>query len=302
MHDQATLVKGSGRVGAPGTEVTIEAVEAVYTSSSAANAAETFCCAGCGVSVIAVITDQTKIGRKKSPTSYFRATPVSHKPSCRPPTAVSKPTTASRPGTKPASPTKASLPTAWDDSPDTTTGPATKGGAGSTSGAGPGARSGTSMSGAGTSRSKSKRVERFAAEWKTMPPATRAATELLAGWNAGGTYDSAFFDLSAFLLAGASPTRTAIYRGTIANVRKGTSGYILTLVEKHKDGRELRVWVQNFVSTSGPAGVRLWNRLTAGSVLPGAEVFALGEFLINHRPTVAWYSLPITTGNHVWVP
>lgn len=73
-------------------------------------------------------------------------------------------------------------------------------------------------------------------------------------------------------------------------------------IHSDPDKRELSVWLQNITNTSGPSGTRLWDRLEAGLVSPGSEVFALGQFLINHRPTISWYSLPVTSGNFVWVP
>lgn len=301
MHDQAELVRGSGILGRPGDGVTIDEVEAAYASSSTANSAEEFRCSGCGVRVIAVITDPTRRGRKKSPSSYFRATPVSHKSSCRPQATLSTPTTAPTPPTKPANPNKATRPTAWDDAPDIGAGISTNGSTSSVWGTGPGAGTRTSTVGSGTSRSKSRRVERFAAEWKTMSSSARAVTELRASWNPGGTYGSAFLDLSTTSLADESPTRTAIYCGTIASIWKGKTGYILTLAERHMNGSELCVWVQNHVSASDPSGKRLWANLVAGTVQPGSLVFALGEFAINHRPTTSWYSLPVASGNHIWV-
>jgi len=306
MHDEAILTKGTGKIASTGSSVTIDAVEKIYTSSAAVKAAESFICADpkCGVTVIAVITQSTKPGRKKSPSSYFRASPNPHQKGCtRRPSGT---TTASSPltGSKPAKPTKGTAPTKWT-SPTASSGPSTTGtGArpptGATTGTGTGA--GTSTTGTGTSSSSSSRVERFAKSWKSMAIATRSSTQLSAPWNAGGTYASAFVDLAVNVLANATHSPMRIYRGTIARIHHGASGYSLTLSQAHSTGRDLLVWVQNGVSSSNPSGIKLWARLAAGAVAVGTEVFALGQFGHNSRPTQSWYSLPVVDGHDIWIP
>lgn len=284
MHDEAKLVKGSGKLAPSGDVVPIKKVERFYSSSSLAIAAETSCCSNsnCGVQVIAVITDRTKKYRKNSPSSYFRASPVSHQAGCKPTSNTTKTATVLPPGKKPASPTKAAFPTQWDDV--SATAPragANSGSASARGGAGFGRGHGTSTVGSGASRSKSRRVERFASEWKVMTGSACAASELLASWNPGGTFASAFFDLASSSLAGTTPTQKLIFRGTVSKIHKGTTGYSLTLVEKHRDRNELVIWVQSLINTSGPSGTQLWDRLTSGVISVGAEVFALGEFVVN---------------------
>lgn len=306
MHDEAILTRGTGRIASTGSSVTIDAVEKIYTSSAAVKAAEFFVCADpkCGVTVIAVITQSTKPGRKKSPSSYFRASPNPHRRGCtRRPSAV---TTASPPliGSKPAKPTKGTVPTKWKP-PTASPGPSTAGTGtppSTSATAGTGIGTGTSATGTGTSSSSSSRVKHFAKSWKTMAPATLASTELSAPWNAGETYASAFMDLAVNVLASAAQSPIKIYRGTIARIHHGTTGYSLTLSQAHSTGKDLLVWVQNGVPSSCPSGAELWSRLTSGAVAVGTEVFALGQFDHNSRPHRVWYSLPVADGHDIWIP
>lgn len=64
MHDEAKLTKGTGKIAATGSTVTIDAVEKVYSSSAQVKANESFQYAdqNCGVAVIAVITQAVKPG------------------------------------------------------------------------------------------------------------------------------------------------------------------------------------------------------------------------------------------------
>jgi hypothetical protein len=305
MHDEAILTKGTGKVAATGGTVTIEAVEKVYTSSAQAKANESFQCAdqNCSVSVIAVITQANKLGRKKSPSSYFRAASKPHKAGCTRKSTGATPPSRPQSGSKPASPTKGSAPTKWN-APITSAGTSTTGGATTpitpTSGTGTG--TGISRSGAGTSNSSSSRIEKFALSWLAMTPTARASTQLSAPWNPGGSYASGFFDLAATTIANPATSPIRIYRGTIAIIHTGTTGYSLTLTQKDSTGTDLLVWVQNGVATSGPSGASLWGRLASGTVAIGTEVFALGQFGHNSRGSRVWYSLPVVSGNDMWIP
>ncbi len=306
MHDEAILTKGTGKIASTGSSVTIDAVEKVYKSSAAVKANESFKCAdpSCGITVIAVITQSVKPGRKKSPSSYFRAASKPHQPGCtRKPSGV---TTVSPPltGSNPANPIKGSVPTVWN-APTTPPGPTTTGTVATPTtppAAGAGTGAGTSTIGTGTSSSSSSRIEKFAKSWIAMSSATRTSTQLSAPWNPGGTYDSAFFDLAVNVLSSPNKSPMRIYRGTIARIYPGATGYSLGLSETHSTGIELVVWVQSGVQKSGPSGVNLWNRLNSKAVTVGMEVFALGQFDHEVRPTRAWYSLPVTDGRDVWIP
>jgi hypothetical protein len=305
MHDEAILTKGTGKIAATGSTVTIDAVEKVYTSSAQAKANESFQCAdqNCGVSVIAVITQANKLGRKKSPSSYFRAASKPHKTGCTRKSTGATPSSAPQTGSKPASPTKGSMPTKWNAS-IPAAGTPTTGGATTpiapTTGMGTG--TGISRSGAGTSNSSSSRIEKFALSWTAMTPTARASTQLSAPWNPGGSYASAFFDLGATSITNPATSPIRIYRGTIAKIHPGATGYSLTLTQKDRKGTDLLVWVQNGVATSGPSGVSLWGRLASGAVAVGSEVFALGQFGHNSRGSRVWYSIPAVNGNDMWIP
>ncbi|MEX3984067.1 hypothetical protein AB4Y45_34455 [Paraburkholderia sp. EG287A] len=305
MHDEAILTKGTGKVAATGGTVTIDAVEKVYKSSAQVKANEAFQCADqhCGVSVIAVITQPSKLGRKKSPSSHFRAASQPHKKGCTRKSRGATPPSPSQTGSKPASPTKGSAPTKWN-APTLSAGTSTTGGATTptTPTAGTGAGKGTSQSGAGTSISSSSRIEKFAQSWTAMTPTARASTQLSAFWNPGDSYASAFFDLAATSITNPAANPMRIYRGTIAKIHHGTTGYSLTLTQKDSAGTELLVWVQDGVATSGPSGVSLWSRLAAKAIAIGAEVFVLGQFDHNSRGMRVWYSIPVTSGNDIWIP
>ena len=305
MHDQAKLTDGTGAVAATGSYVTIDKVESVYSTSAAANAVEAFECANpaCRTKVIAVITQPTKLGRRTSPSSYFRASPKPHVAGCdRQPTGA-VPSTGNFSVTKSASPFKAAVPTIWVAPPVVATGTETIVGAGSPTELSSTSHGGrVSSQGTGTGRRRSMLIELFARAWQTMSPSDRANTLLQAPWNLGGSYATAFLDLTREVARGASPSPVRIYKGTVASIHRGTTGYSLTLAERHDDGHEFVVWIQNATASSGPSGGTLWARLQDGAIAVGAEVFALGQFHWTSRPTRAWHALPIVDGHDIWIP
>lgn len=303
MHDQAKLVNGTGKVAPVGAYVTIDKVELIYKTSAAANASESFQCSNpkCNVKVIAVITQLSKPGRKLSPSSYFRAWPKPHVAGCdRQPAGTTASSSASG-TTKAASPTRTTVPTRWVPPSGSSTAAAATSTGTTRAGASSGGVGQISASGNGTNTSSSSRVEVFSPIWKSMAPATRAGTAFGAPWNPGGSYDSAFHDLAAIPLAATAPSPVRIYRGTVSGVHLGRSGYSVTLVQRHADSRDLVFWVQNPVQHSNPSGKTAWARLVAG-LATGTEIFALGCFSEEVRPTRSWYSLPVNDGHDIWIP
>lgn len=304
MHAEAILKKGSGKIAGTGSLVTIDAVEKVYKSSAAANAVETFICADgeCGVAVLAIITQRSKAGRKKSPSSYFRASPKPHRPGCTRRASGTATNTPAVTGSKSASPIKASVPSIWREA-ETSSGPKTIDTSGSVSTHTKGGSSGGYLSsGTGTNRRSSNSVEVFATYWKDMASSRRRSKQLTAGWNTGDTYESAFVNLISQPLAGSVPSRKKIYYGSISRIHSGTSGFSLTLSQTHSSGVELLIWVKKITEDSGSLGASLWKRLSHGGVALGSEVFALGQFDHNARGTRVWHALPIVDGHDIWIP
>jgi hypothetical protein len=301
-HQEATLATGHPLLGNAGGIVTIAKVEASFANSQSANNGIKYRCAGCNVLVSAVITASNKPGRKTSPASHFRASTVPHRKGCK--KGVRTPGTPSAPlgGTRPANPTKAPYPTKWVSAPATAAQPPGGSGTGGALNPKPGAgtRGGFSTSGSGTSVSTSKLVEIFARAWLQMTTPKRQSAGLSAPWNPGGTYESAFFDLHQHTLSAVPLSPEHIFYGEVVKVHKGTSGYTLTLAQRHANGEELLIWVQNPTAHSGASGASLWSQLVAGGVV-GRKIFAKGTFLLEQRPTVTWYSLPVITGEDVWL-
>lgn len=305
MHDEAILISGSGKVASPGSLVMIGSVERVYKFTGAVNGLERFKCADktCGVPVIAVIIQPKKHGRKKSPSSHFRASPMPHRPGCTRKASGVATSNLLGGGANPASPTKGPFPTKWTSPLKVTSISAASGplSSGRTSNSASSTGNRRSRSGAGTSKSSSSRVERFASSWDAMTPTLRTSTELTAPWNPGGTYASAFRDLAMNPLGGKGPTPMRIYKGTATRVHRGSSGYLIWLSERHSNGEELVFWIQNGVETSGPSGAALWARLTANADVVGSAVFALGAFTREARRTRSWYSLPVREVLDIWL-
>jgi hypothetical protein len=146
------------------------------------------------------------------------------------------------------------------------------------------------------------RVEKFAEHWLGMTPSVRASTELNARWNPGGTFESAFWDLSASVLPYGNVSPKRIFRGTLREIQLGTTGYTLKLVERDSEDVELWVWLQAATQNSNASGRFLWERLQAGEVAIGSDVFALGEFMRTPRRNMEWHSLAIDNGYLIWVP
>lgn len=292
MHEQAVLVANHPLLGAAGTPVTIGMVERHYADSASANAAASFRCADqhCNVSVRCVIPAPSKSGRKTSPGAYFRGR---HKSGCtRAPVATMAapvPVVAA----VPASPNRGQIPTVWI--PPAVPGPSVV--AGAPSGGGGSGKSGAGRlgHGSGTSQPQSALVARFADEWLAMNATLQRSTPLTAPWNPGGTYHSAVHSIGYHPTTDVTGVGERIFGGVLATVLAVKTGYVLTLVEKNADGRDLTVWVQNISFQHGSAGTALQARLAALAQTPpiGLRVFALGEFIPQRRPQRHWYALPI---------
>ena len=293
MHEQAILTMAHPILGAKGSLVSIGSVEAIYKTSEAANANATFKCADpeCGVVVRAVITKETKELRKNSPSSYFRGR---HVKGCtrepRPAVAIPPPAVVTNGG----SPNRTDVPTVWVD-PSKSASDGKSGGNGSPlDGAEGNGTGGKSPSGTGTSDGHSGLMQRFAENWLTKSATAQRATKLLADWNPGGTYHSAFHPLGYHKTVDVGTLSIRIIVGILQSVRNGKSGYTITLQEKNSDGVELQVWVQSVAFAQGRAGATLEERLAKLEVTPTLiQVFALGEFFLQERAKRKWYALPI---------
>ena len=292
MHEQAVLVASHPLLGAAGTPVTIGIVEHHYFDSASANAAASFRCADqhCNVSVRCVIPAQSKSGRKTSPGAYFRGR---HKAGCMRAPVAAVPVSAPAVATVPASPHRGSIPTVWIA--PAMAGQAVAGSAPSSGGGSAANGSGRLGHGSGTSQTQSALIERFADEWLAMNAAVQRTTPLTAPWNPGGTYHSAVHSIGYHPTTDVTGVGERIFGGMLASVRKVKTGYVLTLVEKNPDGRDLTVWVQDVTFQQGRAGTALQARLAALVQTPtvGLRVFALGEFIPQVRPKHCWYALPI---------
>lgn len=304
-HHLARLTNGTGKLGSVDGLVSIEDVEKIYSDSAQVKSTESFVCANpnCGVSVIAVIIKNQKNKRKRSPSSYFRASSTPHKAGCNREVLSIEPISSKLPdGTKRARPIKAQVPTKWVAVSTERTIRAKKISDSTVSEKNnPHQNSGTSKKGKGTSVSQKTAVSLFAKPWLGMSLDFRKATKLSAPWNPGGTYDSAFRELAHRPLEADNNSERQIYVGIIKNIRAGVSGYTLELIETHVSGAPLRIWVKNETQNSDILGADLWIRLKKGQVKLGSKLFALGEFYPNTRDKHFWYALPIKFGQYIHI-
>lgn len=301
-HEIAELTKGGSKLGGIGILVNIRDVERTYGTADAAKADASFQCADCRIPVVPVIPAPHKAARKRSPSPYFRAT-TQHRAGCTrlpvlvPPAGPTAREMAARPARAPS-------PTDWRDAPPTGAGPVTstpgKTAGGPPSDAGLGAR--VTQPGIGASQRSSVLVETFARAYVNMTPGIRTTAPLKAPWNPGGTYGSAFVGIDAGSVTSAQPPER-IYFGEIESVFKGRTGFILTLSHRHADGKELRIWLQDVITTTPAPGPQLWARLTSGQIKKGMAIFALGAFKeqtpSGNQPN--YYSLPVVDAHRVWI-
>lgn len=122
-----------------------------------------------------------------------------------------------------------------------------------------------------------------------------------ADWNPGGTYATAFVVVGPAELTAHPVAPERVYVGEVLSVRKGSSGYILTLVARHSSGRETKVWLQKSLQSAPSGGAQLWARLEGGEVMPGMTVFALGAFHFQDIGVDGFYSLPVIDPRRVWL-
>lgn len=180
MHEQARLTKSHQTLGQVGQLVSIEDIEKNYSTSAKANSAVEVECANtrCKVKVRITIISPSKPGRKITPSSYFHG---KHIAGCdrKPSQPQLAPMHASP--TQGANPDKNNIPAVWVDPIGTSPG---SGGptAISPSQINPSSAStqGRSRTGAGTSKSQSQRVERFAKEWLKLTQQVRKTQPLEA--------------------------------------------------------------------------------------------------------------------------
>lgn len=306
MHEQAIITLDNPFLGTKGSLISISVVAKHFPTTARANQGIAYECADprCKVKVSAVIPVKTKLGRRTSPAPYFRGR---HVVGCtrNPQTALAPPLPAG--GNKPAHPHRQSAPVVWVD-PRAHVLPAgggTSGGnqAGNADVPGSGGRNG---SGTGTSQRRSKIIENFASEWKTMTVHERRQNPLVAPWNPGGNYYSAFFPLRYYPAISVDTLSETIFVGVLKGLVQGTSGYVITLAEKHPNGLDLRIWIQNPTFTLQPGGPAVRATLaTLAKTLPPqpVTVYALGAFSKQRATTGKreWYSLIVTHPHLIWI-
>lgn len=314
MHQRARLTTAFQRAAkAAGELISIEDLERHFSSSNAANSALKFVCeeSSCGVPVFAVITATAKPGRKSSPASYFRAG-ASQKHVCDKLVVATEHDGQTGGGTIPASPQRTTAPTKWVD--PRTVSDTGSGGSGSglvttddpdANGSGRGRQT----SGNATSQGSSQRVEVFAKQWQAQTPYERQSTALLAPWNPGATYDSAFHAVPSWPPAGnVRDLRTVHDKIMLATVRAvvvyGT-GYTIELLQLNTDGRALSLWIPDTCLAYGAAGKALRQQIVAASQSPaqliGHTVFALGTFTDKRIKGAAVLSLTVEHPHLLWI-
>lgn len=309
MHQQAKLTTNHPILGNVGDPVSTAALEKLFTSSSQANNDIGYKCAdsNCGVRVIAVITKLSKAQRKNSPSSYFSAKPKSHRPGCtRQPNSTNPPTHSVGTGVT-ASPSRTSRPTVWVDPRNqyvlgvTSNSQAGNSITGTNSG-----RGGRSRTGGGVSQGRSQMIESYATEWVSMSVQEKHNEKLLAPWNPGGTYFSAFHPIRYYKSVDVVSIGEKIFVGEISNVIKTKTGYVITLSERNSTSETLWIWVQDVTFTYGASGQglqRLLANLAANiAMASGRQVFALERFTKQqNNNNQSWVSLPVVHPHMIWI-
>jgi len=293
MHQQAILVTGNANLGSAGTAVGIDDIEKHYTTTATANAGIAYKCADpkCGVPVIAVITKLTKVTRKSSPSSYFRAKKSKpHAKGCTLEPSLPGLTTPPKGGVvNPASPNRTDAPVIWVDPLTHSGGTVGGGGRGSATGTpSSGSRRTRGTSGSETSQGRSQMVESFAKKWLAMNAQTQRASSLTAPWNPQGTYYTAFQVFAYHRSADVSTTGQKIYVGILKQVQKTASGYIVLLSEVNSGGESLEVFVPSSVFSLGTPGATLNSKLGGlVSSRKATQVFVLGTFAHLNNSTLS---------------
>jgi hypothetical protein len=309
MHEQAILTTVNALLGPAGTLLPISKIQAHYPTTAQANMGIDYKCAdpNCGVRVKAIIPVMSRPGRKQSPSPYFAARWEKHKVGCtREPHHL--PTTPTLPvSAQPAHPNRLAAPAAWID-------PRIKSKAITTKTAAIGTHTpttnitsgGRSTVGNGTSLGQSQMVERFSTAWKAMTVPDRKGSILKATWNGGGTYFSGFHPLWFHTHTSVETLGELIFVGTFNSIVLGSSGYTITLTEKHPDKNDLRIWVQNATFSVHPDGVELHNILAALKVSSPSQpitIYSFGSFSKQTSSTEkhTYYSLPVNHPHLIWL-
>ncbi|MYM28312.1 hypothetical protein GTP58_08245 [Duganella sp. CY15W] len=309
MHQEAILTTNHTILGPAGTPVSIAKLEKLFTTTASANDDIGYKCADphCGVRVKAVITVLSKKLRKNSPSSYFAAKGTSHAKGCtrmpKPATLTPLPPTS---GAGAASPHRSAHPAIWVDP---RTQPAAIGGSPATVTGGSGGSGGPgrvrTTSGGGTTQSRSQLVESYALAWIGMAMHEKRTEELLAEWNPGGTYFSAFHPIWFYSGTDVTAVGQKIFVGKFSSIIKSKTGYVITLAEKNSTGEPLWVWVQSHTFAAGAAGKALQQLMEACEKTPvnyvGKRVFALEKFTGNSGSKGPWSSIPVEHPHMMWM-
>jgi hypothetical protein len=306
MHQQARLTTPFPVAGKNvGDLVGIEDVERCFTASSDANAALSFVCAEsrCAVPVSAVITAVVKVGRKTSPSSYFRSGRTLKHLCGRLPVAPQH-GNESDSGHLSANPTRSTSPTLWID-PRTVSQSEEDNGAGSSDDEANSSDGGSKRqsTGEGTSQGRSQRVEKFAKEWQAKTDFERKSTALSALWNPGGSYHSAFRLVEQ--LTDMVGSREMIMVGKVKSVEIYATGYAVELAQRSAKGCALHLWIPDQCLISHAAGHELRRQLVSAAKnrerIAGHEIFALGTFGKKTVAGVAIMSLTVPHPHMMWI-
>lgn len=288
MHQEAIVDLGITPWGGKGTPVNIQDLEKHYITTQSANTGITYCCAdpSCSVPVKAVITEVNKPGRKKSPSSYFRAKyrKQKHVIGCSHSSTSSTVTTTITGGTQPASPKRTKAPAIWIDP---LINPAVnvvggRGGTAATNSSNSSSNNTRGIRGNNTSKGQSKKVEVFAKNWGPMNVQQQKLEPLFAPWNTGGTYYSAFhsfYQTASSQQTSVSNIGTKIYVGMVGTLTKTASDFIITLQAKDSTGATLKIHVQQSAFQFGRPSNALSKKLNGFVNFTNLRVFALGEFI-----------------------
>ena len=254
MHEKARLVTPFPEIGKyAGDLVFITEVEAYFSSSATANTALKFECADtrCAVPVSARIIERVKLGRKKSPSSSFRASDRNRPHVCDRLPACGEPTDSFRDGMKPGHSVRGDIPHRWVDPrkllvPQATTVVSNHNVEENSHSA---RLSDLNRTGIGQSVSSSQLVRRFAIGWLNMSVQERKQEDLIAKWNLGGKYFTAFHPL--WFQNSIEPQCEKIYIGNVKQTTSYKSGIAIDLQEHSRTGCQLRIWIPNQYVESG---------------------------------------------------
>ena len=310
MHEQARLTSSFPAAGKlSGDLVSIAEIEKHFPNSQMANNALSFVCADrtCSVPVGAVVIERVKPGRKITPSSSFRARDRKKPHTCDLlPVPTATPHQNNGSGTAPAHPLHGAAPARWIDP---RTAAASSSGKTTATGSSINASSNTashrrSMLGSGQSQGQSKTVERFAREWDGMTVAARKLMPLLAGWNLGGTFFSAFWPL------GYDPRATVgnitIFVGSARTVIGRPDGFDIVLNEQQAGGPELCVWVDKICLAHGAEGAALEKQLLKYANAPASatqvKVYVLGSFQPSTGTSTPTLRLELEHPHMMWLP